>query len=171
MSDHKKEEDNVINPNHYKSHPSGIECIDVVEHMSFCLGNAIKYIWRAGQKDDIFKDLRKAIWYINQEIDRLKRLGYHEEGDPKISLKEARAKRDKEEKRKVEDERDRLEELVQDYKRSSCYYDIIKKMVQKHQKSIFSSGDPTAQAPSKLVTAPFNDSSDWSFDTIWGKVK
>lgn len=158
MSDHKKEEDKVINPSHYKSHPSGIECIDVVEHMSFCLGNAIKYIWRAGQKDNIFKDLRKAIWYINQEIDRLKRLGYHEEGDPKTSLKKARAKRDKEETR-------------QDDEKSRSYAEIIKKMAGIVPLQSFASGDPIAQAPSKLATMPFTDSSDWSFDTIWGKVK
>ena len=40
-----------INPNHYKSHPSGIECIQITEHFNFCLGNAIKYIWRAGLKN------------------------------------------------------------------------------------------------------------------------
>lgn len=62
-----------INPNHYKSHPSGIECIRITEHFNFCLGNAIKYIWRAGLKDSTttVEDLKKAKWYINNEIDRL----------------------------------------------------------------------------------------------------
>lgn len=67
-----QEKDN-INPLHYKSHPSGIECIQITEHMSFNLGNAVKYIWRAGLKDvDIKEDLEKAKWYIEREIRRIK---------------------------------------------------------------------------------------------------
>jgi len=61
-----------INPQHYKSHPSGIECIQVTEHFNFCLGNAIKYIWRAGLKKDKLEDLKKAQWYIDREIRRIK---------------------------------------------------------------------------------------------------
>lgn len=60
-----------ISPQHYQTHPSGIECIQVTEHMNFCKGNAIKYIWRAGEKDDEIQDLKKARWYINREIQRL----------------------------------------------------------------------------------------------------
>ena len=59
-----------INPQHYQSHPSGIECIQVAEHMNFCLGNALKYIWRAGLKGDAIEDLKKARWYIEREMDR-----------------------------------------------------------------------------------------------------
>ena len=59
-----------LNPNHYRSHPSGIECIQITEHMDFLLGNAIKYIWRAGLKDDKVQDLSKAIWYIQRAIDK-----------------------------------------------------------------------------------------------------
>jgi len=61
-----------INPDHYKSHPSGVECIQVTEHMSFCLGNAVKYIWRAGLKGDALEDLEKARWYIEREINKIK---------------------------------------------------------------------------------------------------
>lgn len=64
--------DKVNNPPHYTQHPSGIECIDVTEHMNFNLGNAVKYIWRAGLKDEAIEDLRKSIWYINREIQRLR---------------------------------------------------------------------------------------------------
>ena len=64
--------DNINHPVHYTSSPSGIECIQITEHMNFCLGNAIKYIWRAGIKDaDVIQDLKKAIFYINREISRL----------------------------------------------------------------------------------------------------
>ena len=59
----------IDHPAHYTSHPSGIECIEVTAHMGFCLGNAIKYIWRADEKDDAIQDLRKAMWYIQKEID------------------------------------------------------------------------------------------------------
>ena len=61
-----------INPPHYRSHPSGIEAIQVTEHMNFCLGNAVKYIWRANLKhSDPLQDLQKAKWYIEREIARL----------------------------------------------------------------------------------------------------
>ena len=64
-------DDPVNHPSHYTSHPSGIECITVTQHMNFCLGNAVKYIWRAGLKGDSrVEDLRKAIWYIQKELDR-----------------------------------------------------------------------------------------------------
>ena len=61
----------ITNPDHYKSHPSGVECIQITEHMNFCTGNAIKYLWRAGQKGNVLDDLRKAAWYVDREIKRL----------------------------------------------------------------------------------------------------
>lgn len=67
-----KQEKDATNPKHYKSHPSKIECIQITEHMNFCRGNAIKYIWRAGEKNDEIEDLEKAKWYIEREIQRLK---------------------------------------------------------------------------------------------------
>lgn len=60
--------DTVNHPKHYTSHPSGIECIQITEHMSFNLGNAVKYIWRADLKHDAVEDLRKAKWYIEREL-------------------------------------------------------------------------------------------------------
>jgi hypothetical protein len=62
----------VNHPAHYTAHPSGVECIAVVEHMNFCRGNAVKYIWRAGFKGDAVEDLEKARWYLDREIARLK---------------------------------------------------------------------------------------------------
>ena len=62
--------DVVNHPEHYTAHPSGVECIQITEHMGFCLGNAVKYIWRAGLKKDKLEDLKKAAWYINREIER-----------------------------------------------------------------------------------------------------
>jgi hypothetical protein len=61
----------AINPPHYQDHPSGVECIEITEHMNFCLGNAIKYIWRAGLKNNAIEDLRKARWYLDREIARI----------------------------------------------------------------------------------------------------
>ena len=63
-------DDTVNHPPHYTAHPSGVECIQVTEHMNFCLGNAIKYIWRADLKHDAIEDLKKAVWYVNREIER-----------------------------------------------------------------------------------------------------
>lgn len=63
-----------INPPRYQQHPSGVECIQVTEHMSFCVGNAVKYLWRAGLKGDAVEDLRKAAWYIGREIERMEKM-------------------------------------------------------------------------------------------------
>lgn len=61
-----------INPNHYKG-DMPVQCIDISEKFNFCLGNVIKYVWRAGKKEgsDILEDLQKADWYLNREIFRL----------------------------------------------------------------------------------------------------
>lgn len=83
--------DPVNHPNHYTSDPSGVECIEIVRHRNYNIGNAIKYLWRAGLKapdgterfdpveghvvdlalEKHIQDLKKAIFYINDEIDRL----------------------------------------------------------------------------------------------------
>lgn len=73
--------DMVNHPRHYNSHPSGIECIDIVRHHSFNIGNAIKYLWRCGVKteegmdikDKAIEDLQKAIFYIQDEIIRIQK--------------------------------------------------------------------------------------------------
>ena len=73
--------DMVNHPAHYNSHPSGIECIDIVRHHNFNIGNAIKYLWRCGIKteegmdiqDKSIEDLQKAIFYIQDEIKRLQK--------------------------------------------------------------------------------------------------
>ena len=70
--------DNVNHPKHYNSHPSGVECIEITEHMNFCLGNAMKYIWRASLKGEQVEDLRKARWYIDREISRILNEKSHE---------------------------------------------------------------------------------------------
>lgn len=89
----KAEGDDAVNhPPHYKQHPSGIECIEITRHMNFNCGNAVKYIWRAGLKNDgvtqtmtpgtartlqsfdrvkHIEDLKKARWYLADEIRRL----------------------------------------------------------------------------------------------------
>jgi hypothetical protein len=64
--------DPVNHPRHYGLHPSGVECITVTEHMNFCLGNAMKYIWRADLKNGV-EDLEKAKWYLEREIALRKR--------------------------------------------------------------------------------------------------
>lgn len=68
--------DPVNHPSHYNSHPSGVECITVTEHMNFNLGNAVKYIWRAGLKGETSStlDLQKARWYIDRKLKRLTKL-------------------------------------------------------------------------------------------------
>ena len=65
-----EDHDPVNKPRHYVNHPSGIECIQITEHMGFCLGNAVKYIWRADLKNDAIEDLKKAQWYLTREIEK-----------------------------------------------------------------------------------------------------
>lgn len=63
----------VEHPDYYNKHPSGVECIDIVRHFNFNLGNVIKYVWRAGLKDDnkATQDLKKALFYLQDEINRI----------------------------------------------------------------------------------------------------
>jgi hypothetical protein len=73
--------DAVNHPSHYTSHPSGVECITITEHYNFCIGNGMKYIWRAGLKGDAgmdnlekeIEDCEKAVWYITRHINNLKK--------------------------------------------------------------------------------------------------
>lgn len=65
--------DMVNNPPHYTQHPSGIEAIVITEWMGFCLGNCLKYIWRADHKGGL-EDLKKAQYYLNREIERREKL-------------------------------------------------------------------------------------------------
>jgi len=68
------EPDMVNAPPHYRQHPASIECIDVIEHWPCCVANAMKYLWRAGEKGDAIEDLQKARWYVEREIVRRQRL-------------------------------------------------------------------------------------------------
>ena len=77
QKDSEKVCDNVNHPDHYNH--GKIEVIDFIEdqHLGFHLGNAVKYISRAGRKDPArtVEDLRKAAWYLNRQIERLERGG------------------------------------------------------------------------------------------------
>lgn len=66
-------DDAVNHPKHYTAHPSGVECIEITRHYNFNIGNVIKYLWRAGLKSDAthLEDLKKAKWYLEDEIKRL----------------------------------------------------------------------------------------------------
>ena len=57
------------NPAHYKSHPSGIECIQVLYPLYYGAGNAIKYLWRLGMKDEDLQEISKAMWYVMHSMD------------------------------------------------------------------------------------------------------
>lgn len=92
--------DGIDHPEHYNMHPSGIECIDIVRWHSFNVGNAIKYLWREGIKSQDLpdKDLKKAIWYLENELERRESIRdeaevreaeqkkEEEEGNPAIAL-------------------------------------------------------------------------------------
>jgi hypothetical protein len=70
--------DPVNRPEHYNTHPSGVECVEITEHMTCMIGCAIKYLWRHGQKAgaDADQDLRKAIWCIERERQRLQKANH-----------------------------------------------------------------------------------------------
>ena len=71
-----KPNDPVNHPSHYTSHPSGVECIEITRHMTFNIGNVIKYVWRSGLKEGqpSLQDLQKARWYLDDEIKRIEAL-------------------------------------------------------------------------------------------------
>lgn len=60
----------INHPPHYTAHRSGLECIDITERLSFTMGNAVKYVWRADEKGSPLDDLRKAAWYLRREAER-----------------------------------------------------------------------------------------------------
>jgi hypothetical protein len=70
--------DPVNHPPHYTSSPARcecgrqIECIDVTRHLNFNRGNVIKYVWRAGSKGSEVEDLEKALWYLKDELERVR---------------------------------------------------------------------------------------------------
>jgi len=66
----KKPNTDAINPPHYRR--GRFECADVIEDLGldFFLGNAFKYLWRAGHKDDVLQDLKKAQWYLNRAVEQ-----------------------------------------------------------------------------------------------------
>lgn len=70
LKDMASNHDPVNHPKHYTKHPSGVECIEITQHMSFNLGNALKYIWRCDLKKDAIEDLKKAKWYVDKEIEK-----------------------------------------------------------------------------------------------------
>ena len=70
-----QDNDPVNHPSHYTTHPSGVEVIEITRHMNFNLWNVVKYVLRAGNKlpEKEIEDLQKAAWYLNDEIERLKK--------------------------------------------------------------------------------------------------
>lgn len=74
--------DKINHPDHYAKGRKH-EPIDVIEdwELGFRLGNAVKYISRAGRKDGLIEDLKKAIWYIEREIQYLEKLTEAEYGE------------------------------------------------------------------------------------------
>ena len=66
-------------PAYYTAHPTGVECIQIAEHMNFNTGSAVKCLWRADLNGHPMEDLKKARWYIDREIQRL---GHNEQEEP-----------------------------------------------------------------------------------------
>lgn len=58
--------DPVAKPKHYNVHPSGVEAIEICERLDFNVGNAVKYLFRLGLKNDELEDARKAHWYVER---------------------------------------------------------------------------------------------------------
>jgi hypothetical protein len=94
--------DIVNHPPHYTSDPSGVECIQITRHRNYNIGNAIKYLWRAGLKSDPkqsaiekqVEDLQKAVFYIHDEIRRLNGDKVEPPTDNDIELDKIRLPRD-----------------------------------------------------------------------------
>jgi len=78
----------VDHPRHYNQHPSGIETIELIEHLPCSLSNAVKYIWRCGlkQTETPLRDLKSARWYTEREARRIELYELEEEPKPKTDL-------------------------------------------------------------------------------------
>ncbi len=74
------------NGSHYRKHPSGVECIKVVAHYNFNVGNIIKYAWRLGEKDDPIKELDKIIDYANFEKKRIQEMTFEQRQNYKATI-------------------------------------------------------------------------------------
>lgn len=68
--------DPVNHPKHYTSHPSDVECIEVTRSMSFNNGSAFKYVFRRDDKENAVQDLKKALWYVQDELAKRQKWGY-----------------------------------------------------------------------------------------------
>lgn len=90
-----KKYEKVQNPKHYNSHPSGIECIAIIEHMAFNPGTAVKYLWRAGLKpgEHTLEDLKKALWYVSREIAKVTKDLERQRSTQKLAKKKPRKTR------------------------------------------------------------------------------
>lgn len=73
-------EEPVNHPSYYGGKENPYEAIKIIEalKLDFCLGNALKYISRAGKKDDTIQDLKKAIWYIERKVKQLENVSREE---------------------------------------------------------------------------------------------
>lgn len=60
--------DMVNAPDHYRGHKSGVECIEITEHMPFSAGNSCKYVFRRNDKWNTLEDCRKALWYLKRHV-------------------------------------------------------------------------------------------------------
>lgn len=78
----------VDHPRHYNQHPSGIETIDLIEHLPCNLANAVKYIWRCGLKatETPLRDLKSARWYTERESRRIELYELYGEPTPKTDI-------------------------------------------------------------------------------------
>jgi hypothetical protein len=63
--------DPVNKPSHYTRFPGDVQPIDLLEHLTFNLGAAGKYILRAGHKGPAAEDIKKAIWFLERELKRV----------------------------------------------------------------------------------------------------
>jgi uncharacterized protein DUF3310 len=65
-----KDTHTIVNPAHYQKHPSGLQCVQVTEHMPANVAAVFKYFWRAGLKESAptIDDARKATWYANRQL-------------------------------------------------------------------------------------------------------
>lgn len=74
--------DNINHPAHYTGNTKPCECIEVAQYHSFCVGNAIKYVWRHRLKGRPLEDLQKAEWYLQRAIDNGEKCRLQIDGEP-----------------------------------------------------------------------------------------
>ena len=113
-------QEKINHPKHYNNHPSGAEAVDIIRSFCFNIGNCFKYIFRRNDKNNTIDDLRKSIFYIDDELKRRRKYKYFI-GLPNLLKYKEFINRSKLVNKVLEKEEDETIGLIYDYLNKADY--------------------------------------------------